>query len=210
MGLLDMACKGLMKRLNWRKRGCKAAITDTGSSQADTRCSSCTEATSAKPRMQCSSDSSTAVRMTFVAIQEQAELGIKPNDAWSSGCFVREPVPVVNVTGLGSSGCDLEARRRAAEMLPSTPKGGDLGVRNLSSESDSGVCLGESELHELEEAVSECGEGDFEWSDHEYECECDECAFARCEDILEDWHISAKDVTLDKVLSSEQGEMVYR
>ena len=131
---------------------------------------------------------------------------------WSS-----ESLTLVNATGLSNLELGLRRAVAAADLkkLPSTAaatgNGGVLGVRNLSSESDSGVSLGaESELHELEDAAYECDDGDFEWSDEEYECECEECAFARCKEILEDWHISAKDLALNKVLSSEQGETVYR
>jgi hypothetical protein len=211
MGLLRKARRKLLKRLSSRKRQCKADIAIETPQQADTRCNVPSRVTEVE-LTQGETVPTATVRVTAsAALQERAEIVDDACGGWSSE-------PVVNVTEL-SSDCNLEAGLRRAvaaadlKMLPAvgTGSGGFLGVRNLSSESDSGVCLGtESELQELEDEACEYDDGDFAWSDEECECECDECAFARCEDILEDWHISAKDLTLEKVVSSEQGEMVYR
>ena len=91
-------------------------------------------------------------------------------------------------------------------------------VRNLSSESDSGLCLDEDDL--ATECGSEEGEGEEEeetygsdWEgewDEEEECGCDECVFFRCEDQLEDWRISPANLSLGKVLVNQGEDMVYR
>lgn len=191
MGLFGKTYRRLLKR--W-SRGCKAATVPL---QANTsRCSSCdlhSELVQGSREM-LTDDSATAARGACVAMQEAQG---RYDDGWSAGCFV--PETVVNVT----PSCELEVGGRVAvpELLPSMAA--KSGVHALPSESDSGVCLDENEL--LEDVVSECGDVDFDC-----ECECDECAFARWEDVLQDWHISAKDFTLDKVLSSQQGETVYR
>lgn len=180
MGLLGKVCKRLLRHVS---RGRKfAAIPPLHSNVV--RCDLHSELVQGTQEM-LTCDSTTAVRGTCVAMQDRAE----SKYSWSAGCFV--PESVVNVT----SSCELEA----GEMLLSI----NATKNSLCSESDSGVCLDEN--WPVDDVVSEYGEADFE-----YECECDECAFAQLEDTLQDWHISAKDMTLDKVLSSEQGETVYR
>lgn len=186
MGLLGKTCRRLLKR--WSRGYNRAATVPL---QANTsRCSSCDLDSVQGSREMLTDDSTTAARGACVAMQEARD------DDWTTGCFVRETV--VNVT----PGCELEVGRVAGpELLPSMAA--KSVVHALPSESDSGVCLDENEL--LEDVVSECGDVDFEC-----ECECDECAFARWEDVLQDWHIPAKDLTLDKVLSNQRGETVYR
>ena len=95
-------------------------------------------------------------------------------------------------------------------------------TRTPSSESDSGVCLDgeeaeiaedeEDEEEEIddEEEEKEEEEEEGEGEDWPWECSCDECFFARCEEELEDWRISAKNLSLDKIVSRESGEIVYR
>ena len=212
MGLLRKASIKLLKRLSSRKRQCKAereGVDTATPQQADSATRTDQELTQSSS-VEMASTAAVLTRVTAtVALQEQAESVDDACGGWSSE-------PAVNATGLSNLEGGLRRAVAAADlkMLPSTAatgNGGALGVRNLSSESDSGVCLGaESELHELEDEDYECDDEDFEWSDDEYECECEECAFARCEDILEDWHISAKDLALDKALSSNQEETVYR
>ena len=90
-------------------------------------------------------------------------------------------------------------------------------TRTASSESDSGVCLdgeeaeiAEDEEEEEEKIDDEEEEDEEEEEGEDWECSCDECFFARCEEELEDWRISAKNLSLDKIISRESGEIVYR
>lgn len=186
MGLLGKTCRRLLKR--WSRGYNKAATVPLEMNTS--RCSSC-DIDSELVQEMLTDGSTAAARGGCVAMQEAQR---ECDSDWTTGCFVRETV--VNVT------CELEVGRVAGpELLPSMAA--KSGVHALPSESDSGVCLDENEL--LEDVVSEYGDVDFEC-----ECECDECAFARWEDVLQDWHIPAKDLTLDKVASSQQGETVYR
>lgn len=208
MGLLSKAYKGL-KHLSRGKSACKTVCQDTRSSGP--------EPSAAHDRdLIISASVAPATRDLEPAdLAARHSVGRPPADCWTStGCFSRESV--VNVTDLSPScqllGVDGLAQTTAAagtadvQMLSTSVRGGEAaGVRNLYSESDSGVCLSESEAGD--EATSECADEDFE---DEYECECEECAFARCQYVLEDWQIAAKELTLDKVLSSQPGETVYR
>ena len=200
MGLLSKAYKRL-KYLSRGKSAYNAVSTEASFSGPEPLAAEASDlATSADVAAAC-----TALR----GLERVAENGsCPPAEYWTSGCFACESV--VNVTELGSS-CELGGDRLApsaatadVQMLSSARGLEAAGSRNRSSESDSGVCLSEDELD------SECGcAGDEDFED-EYECDCEDCAFARCEYVLEDWLISAKEVTLDKVLSGQPGETVYR
>ena len=183
MGLLGKACGRLLKRLSC---GCSKNAVVT-SPQPDTRCSGADQVLSTAPAepLQSGSLASATSTAECVVVQEIQK------DSW---LFPQQ----TSIAG-------RELDRARAEMAA---KVSGLGVRNLTSEADSGVCMGE-------DVVSECGDEDedyeLEWSeDEEEECECEECVFARCQDRLEDWHVSAKDLTLDKVISSDRGEVTYR
>lgn len=198
MGLLRKVCRRVWKGLSRRNHACKDAVSDTryGGDSLHESMHGATTST---------------VSVTCTSLQGLEQLSIKPSahgdntGSWSSEFYAPpEPATVVNVT----RGCESENLEMLSSVAAAvTTTGGNelAGVRNLSSESDSGVCLG----GESDELIND--DSSSEWSEEEeYECECEECAFSRCEDILEDWHISAKDIALDKVLSSHQEEMVYR
>ena len=196
MGLLSKICSWkLWKGLSRRKRACKATAADT------TRRS----------------------ERTTVLCSSLQELDVEPDThgedgtrSWSTEHLCAQPELVANVTRLSRRG---GRELKDLDMLPTSAAGAatdaaselvaaGLGVRNLSSESDSGVCLGGEEGEEqFDDSASELSEDEEE---EEYECECEECAFSRCKDILQDWNISAKDLTLDKVQSSQPDETVYR
>ena len=187
MGLLKKACRRVWNRLSSGKRACKPA-----------RC--------------CSSEGELgAVDLVMSATSASALPGLRSLEAASfshetdAACCC--PPAVVNVTAadqFNPRGAGGEVKQT---MLTATTR---ESAWNVSSESDSGVCLGEEfgEGPQEDDACSVWSEEDE--GEEDFECECDECSFARCETILEDWHISAKDLMLDKVLSRRQEERVYR
>jgi hypothetical protein len=189
MGLLKKACRSVWKRLSWGKRAYKPAVAES-SNIASIHATTSVDATT--------------VTGELLEVCSRALEGAAVGESSS----LPELGPAVD------AGQAL-SRSSGYEMLPTTAAAGEpLCARNLSSESDSGVCLGEGELTEADSECACCfsGEEDDEGEDFERsedECECEECAFARCEDILEDWHVSAKDLALDKVLSTRRQELVY-
>lgn len=200
MGLLRKAYKKL-KNLSRGKSACKTLVPPQGLAAGDSDPSTY-------------GDAATTIRgLEQAAVSDSCR--VRPTgNCWTTGCFARDPV--VNVTELGSScelgmggGDELLPSAAAADVQMLSPARGvePAGARNLSSESDSGVCLSEVELQREDEFAAYTDNEDFE---DEYECECEECAFAKCEHVLEDWHISAKELALDKVLSRQPGETVYR
>ena len=191
MGLLRKACRRVWKRLSSGKRACKT--TSCTVEPLDTTYLSAVSATPAS--------SLPGARAEHPEARPEAS-------SYEAASRCSFPAAVVNVT------TDLRLNQRGSSGAAQGAGEGDMlsatgeSAWNVSSESDSGVCLGE-----FEEGVARLDDdGCSVWSDaeEEDECECDECSFARCETILEDWHISAKDLALDKVLSTRQDERVYR
>ena len=181
MKLLRKACKRVWKRLSRRKAACKSASSSARSILPDLSVSISATVVSALPG-------------TYT--EGPPEVRDEPRD----GAEYLPSRGVVNVTGgLEASGEMLAAAAAACRGI----------ALSASWESDSGVCLVDSEEHEGE---GEGDEGEDCWSEEgeDFECECDECSFPRTEDVLEDWHISAKDLALDKLLASQREERVYR
>ena len=196
MGLLKRACRRVWKRLGWGK---PRAFKRTAKQTADDP--GCYD-----PAISATTPSS------LPGATKRRSRATSPVRLFPLGASTTSLRPSETPAGRGG----VEGR------FATDAAGSSRAVWTLSSESDSGVCLGREDEEEEEgeavggEADSECGSCsscflDEDWEDDELEdCDCAECTLERCEKVLEDWNISAKDLTLDKVLSSRPSERVYR
>ena len=202
MGLLKKACRRVWKRLSSGKRACKPESYSTA------------VAASPEPletvHLFLSATSTSALPGLRLGPLEASRSSL--DAAPGSCCRPSFPAaPVVNVTASNNPrGGVVVQQAEDGDML--SAKGVGESTWNVSSESDSGVCVGgfNGDGTQEDDRCSVWSGAEEEEEEEDFECECEECSFARCETILEDWHISAKDLSLEKVLSSRQDERVYR
>lgn len=206
--MLRKACKRLVGRLSWKRYQCRKTATATAVAESvDHAAASGALQEPVLAGME---------RSNGPSATPEAEVPVQSYPANLEHGATKVFVPPVHFEDWSTPYLQIHSGKAASSdgtctlMIPTV-------VRNTSSESDSGVCLDDGEiqlaeqecLEEEEEEDEELEEDEGE-EEEEWECNCDECFFALCEEQLDDWRISAKDLSLEKVLSNEDGEVVCR
>lgn len=208
--MLRKACKRLVGRLSWKQSHCKETSTATAAAAAE---SVAHAAASGALQLGSESDLSsvTVERSNGRSESPEADVPVQSHPSDLEHCANRVFVPPAHFEDWSSPFLHIHHPESGRSSSSSSGLMMRTVVRNPSSESDSGVCLDDAELRMAEEEEEDEEEDEEEEDEEgEWECNCDECFFAQCEEELDDWRISAKDLSLDKVVGREDGEVVYR